>query len=834
MSLPAAVPAGQDFRGLAASGPVIGPFTKDPSHAAKLNQVVQNFFSKAAQVIIQSRMLVNLVILPVNPVITDQTIIQKKINKWFNLEVDDMDTFRDELRLWKAADAALVTSSFASLPPLLIETVLDTRDLTANQTLVVLDDEGQRWNVDAAAAAGGLRADVRRPEIVLERWRIELDPRSINALGLPPELPVVYKKSIVLFRSLYAYVRLLPAWRFRKKLSKAKLNPSSLKISCRVLNGAYPVSSRGRIGLSMPLVLDRKDDTQNHTFKKIDTPAGAFTVHVTYRKNCEFRVDDSESILSSHFLNLDEHSTRKYANTAAATASARRYSRTSKTSPANSLPSAHSPSREVSQLDPGLSYGSLSSFHHQSIAVPGASPLSALRGTATGTGHERESSLTSSLSTSAPRNITSGTRKSLNQIDTGRPAVQPFKSPALSASPSSDPMAPGGGSYPRLSYRRGSASSSISSYQQRAQRSSFSSTFSGGQRQSTSVSPVNTFNPSAALAISTSSASSAGSRPESGRRYSSSFGSRSQWQHGSTSSSSATVAAQHAVVDGSAGGSGTPSDDDNELGEFVRMLDSRRPLKSFATQRESDSVAAVAGVGMGTSAPRTSLARFQQLRDSHAFLSDSMSASVVVQQRSPALISGSCSSTGSGGSGKAISPHTPHTPAIPSRLSEGLTAEYYCDQPVFEDEDDDDGALDDDDDDDDDGGVPRRRAVKKPGPGLARHDEEDELRPDDADSSMSLASAPQTQTVTVATANSNSCSSGGLLRGSIAKRAALRSSPSAGSVHSNEVSSHGGHFGDDDELLFAMSDMVIGSTTTAAPILMQSPKEAQQKTQPQE
>ncbi|KAK9349496.1 autophagy-related protein 13-domain-containing protein [Lipomyces starkeyi] len=830
MSLPSAVPAGQDFRGLATSGPVIGPPTKDPSHAAKLNQVVQNFFSKAAQVIIQSRMLVNPVIMPVNAVITDPTIIQKKTNKWFNLEVDDTDTFRDELRLWKAADAALVTSSFASLPPLLIETVLDTRDLTANQTLVVLDDEGKRWNVDAAATAGGLRADVRRPEIVLERWRIELDPRSINTLGLPPELPVVYKKSIVLFRSLYAYVRLLPAWRFRKKLSKAKLNPSSLKISCRVLNGAYQVSSRGRIGLSMPLVLDRKDNTQNHTFNKIDTPAGAFTVHVMYRKNCEFRVDDSESILSSHFLNLDEHSTRKYANTTAATASARRYSRTSKSPPANSLPSAHSPSREVSQLDPGLSYGSLSSFHHQSTAVPGASPLSALRGTVSGSGHERESSFTSSLSTSVPRNITSGTRNSLKQIDTGRPSVQPFKSPALSASPSSDPMAPGGGSYPRLSYHRGSSSSSISSHQQRAQRSNFSSTFSGGQRQSTSVSPINAFNPSAALAISTSSASSAGSRPETGRRYSSSFGSRSQWQHGSTSSSSATVAAQHAVVDGSAGGSGTPSDDDSELGEFVRMLDSRRPLKSFTTRRESDSVAAVAGVGMGTSAPRTSLSRFQQLRDSHAFLSDSMSASVVVQQRSPALISGSYSSTGSGGSGKAISPHTPHTPAIPSRLSEGLTAEYYCDQPVFEDEDDDDGVLEDDEDD---GGVPRRRAVKKPG--LAKHDEEDELAlDDDADSSMSLAPAPQTQMVTVATSNSNSCSSGGILRGSIAKRAALRSSPSAGSVHSNEVSSHGGHFGDDDELLFAMSDMVIGTNTTAAPNLMQSPKEAQQKTQPQE
>ncbi|KAK9370050.1 autophagy-related protein 13-domain-containing protein [Lipomyces kononenkoae] len=820
MSLPAAVPAGQDLRGLATGGPVIGAPAKDPSHAAKLNQVVQNFFSKAAQVIIQSRMPVNSVIMPGNPDSTDPTAFQKKTNKWFNLELDDTDTFRDELRLWKAADAALVTASFASLPPLLIETVLDTRDLTANQTLVVLDDEGKRWNVEAAATAGGIRADIRRPEVVLERWRVELDPRSINALGVPPELPVVYKRSIVLFRSLYAYVRLLPAWRFRKKLSKAKLNPSSLKISCRVLNGAYPVSSRGRIGLSMPLVLDRKDNTQSHTFNKIDTPAGAFTVQVTYRKNCEFRVDDSESILSSHFINLDEHSTKRYANTTTA-AGSRRYSRPSKSSPANSLPSAHSPSRELSQQDPGLSYGSLSSFHPQSTAVPGASPLSALRGAVTGSSLEQESSFPSSLSSSASRNVASGTKNALKPIDPSRPSIQPFKSPALSASPSSDSMAPGGGSYPRLSYYRGSSSSSISNHQQRTQRPNLSSTASGGQRQSTSISPINTFNPSGVLAVSSTSASSSGSRQESSRRYSSSFGSRSQWHHESTPSSSATVAAQQVVVDGSVGGSETQSDDDNDLGEFVRMLDSRRPLKLFTARRDSAGATSPAGGAMGTSAPRTSLARFQQLRDSHAMLSDSMSTSVVIQQRSPVPVSGSYSSTGSGGSGKAVSPHTPHTPAIPSRLSEGLTVEYYRDQPVFEDDDDEVGVLESHDDEN---GGSRCRTVKKPG--LAKHDEEDELALDTGDdSSMSLAPAPQTHIVAAATSRSNSCGSAGMLRGSIAKRAALRSSPSGGSVHSNEVSSHGEHYGDDDELLFAMSDMVVGTNTLpSAPARTPSPK----------
>lgn len=47
----------------------------------------------------------------------------------------------------------------------------------------------------------------------------------------PPDLPVVYKKSIAFFRSLYAYVRLLPAFRLFKRI-KAKLN-HDLKIGYR-------------------------------------------------------------------------------------------------------------------------------------------------------------------------------------------------------------------------------------------------------------------------------------------------------------------------------------------------------------------------------------------------------------------------------------------------------------------------------------------------------------------------------------------------------------------------------------------------------------------------
>ncbi|KAK9467381.1 autophagy-related protein 13-domain-containing protein [Lipomyces arxii] len=808
MNLPATLSGGQDFPATGSSGPgmVISGFSsQDPAQMAKLNQMVQNLYTKAAQVVIQSRVSV--------PPIYSRG--DKKTNKWFNLELDDTDAFRDELRIWKGVD---VSMGSISLPPLIIETVLDTRGLTANQMLVLLDDSGKRWNIDAAAAAVGLRADFRRSEIVVERWRIELDSRSLMVGTIAPELPVVYKKAFVLFRSLYAYVRLLPVWRFKRKLSKVKLNPSALNVSCRVLNGAYSISSRDRIGLSMPLILDpEQKNTENYTFQKIETPVGLFSIHVTYRKNCDFKVDDSESILSSHFLNLDEYGTRKHpylipTSSRSSASITSRYSGAAH-SPPNSLPlERYSPSRVISHTDPGLSYGSLSSFHQQ----PGTTDSkSSLRGS------PRESALTSSLtanSAAAARNLT----QQRPGLEHRRSSVQPFKSPALSASPIADSIQSGAGSYPRMSYQRMSSSPSLPA----DQRDSVSSLAAGvaSQRQ-VSDTP---FLSSSGQRASTSPASSVGSRSD--RRYSSSFGSRSQWQQGSRSASSSSIAApvgpnpqvQALLSQPSAPQLFPAASDDDELSDFVRMLDARQPLKSF--ERSDTTAASNGGVGLGTSAPRTSLSRFKQLRDYHAQLSDSMSASTIVssqpsspvQSRVPA---GSFSSSVGSGSVKGISPHTPHTPAIPSRLSEGLTAEYRH-EPVFEDDDDDDLA------DEDDGGLGRhvaRHPVVARKPGLARHDEQDELgMVDSGGETNSVRSDSASQVVTGHRSDSASSSGVGLRPYSASSRRDVSSGAAAGnggggfgksspgSTHSREELSHGSTpFVDDDELLFAMSDMVI-------------------------
>ena len=94
------------------------------------------------------------------------------------MDLDDTDAFREELALWKNADVYR-----QQLPPLIVETYIDSKDLTANQKLVLLDEQGNRWNVDTAMrrivdvpsgrGKAGRVNDVK-PDVVLERWVIDL------------------------------------------------------------------------------------------------------------------------------------------------------------------------------------------------------------------------------------------------------------------------------------------------------------------------------------------------------------------------------------------------------------------------------------------------------------------------------------------------------------------------------------------------------------------------------------------------------------------------------------------------------------------------------------
>ena len=151
------------------------------------------------------------------------------------MELDDTDTLRNELAPFRTATFS--PPSPVQPPPLILEVALETHELTPQQTLLLVSSQtGQRHTVETPSNRW-----LRGSEIVLERWYIQLvKPPKQGA----PDLPVIYKKAVVLFRRVFTEARLLPVWRLKKRLSKIKLN-NSLRLKVRVVSGDLSPGSAG-------------------------------------------------------------------------------------------------------------------------------------------------------------------------------------------------------------------------------------------------------------------------------------------------------------------------------------------------------------------------------------------------------------------------------------------------------------------------------------------------------------------------------------------------------------------------------------------------------------
>lgn len=109
--------------------------------------------------------------------------------------------------------------------------LLSVPDLSANQVLVSRGADSSR-----------LRIDPTPQFILLESWSVQFSPRregsgSDTDLGLS----TVYKHGIGLFRSIYTFLRVLPAWKLHKRLRRRGAVPSNrnanLNIELRVRSG---------------------------------------------------------------------------------------------------------------------------------------------------------------------------------------------------------------------------------------------------------------------------------------------------------------------------------------------------------------------------------------------------------------------------------------------------------------------------------------------------------------------------------------------------------------------------------------------------------------------
>ena len=545
---------------------------------------------------------------------------------------------------------------------MVLETYIDAQELTSNQSLVFVDENGKKWDVEEAlntSPSSDGSSEGSRPEVILERWIIQLSggpPREVPS-NIGSILPRTYKNSIILFRSLFMSTRLFPAWRMVKKLFQSRASAATPKVRYRISQNPK-IDERNRMdSLTIPLYSGHDDVIETHAFDPVDSPAGPFSIHVTYRTSCDFRLDDSEAFLSSRFMGMDApFSERPSVRRMESAPTRRNYMDEEMTSRKEQRPSL---------ADQSHAYGSLTTFHQ--LSNTGTSPISALR-------NANFAPESPDDSKKQPTRSSQTSRSSLRSGDSGagvgrRPSVSfmPFKAPSLSNSPSQAEQT--GTSYPK-----GSSLGKSSPLAVLAEARHPSGPPPRGSPKTADHSRNSSIN---------------SPKPPAPQRYSSSFSHRkaklstggSKTEDDASSGKASTSSAQKESGNFAEGGtsSGSLQTDDDNIADFVKKLDQVKDLRSFKTSPQ--------GTPSDAATRRTSaqLYRYQQMKASNTALTESITSSQMLHRSSssssrqlasvPPMIAATSISTSSS-PGKPISPHTPHTPAIPSRLSANSVADY--------------------------------------------------------------------------------------------------------------------------------------------------------------
>ncbi|CAG8580424.1 3119_t:CDS:2 [Paraglomus brasilianum] len=486
----------------------------------------------------------------------------------FNLELEDSDIYREDIKYWRMT----AVSTQSPPQPMTIQFYLDITDLAQDQILVLADEFYGRHRVTVEEIDEDGRGR-RKDRIMLESWTLTLSQPTPDSQA---ELPIVYKKSITFFRSLYAYVRLLPMYGLFKRLSM-KLT-QSMKIGHRFVlpnantrdDGERVVRSEKGIGKDVPII-DKMTGTvaSEYQFTPIETPLGVFSLEVIYRNNCDFYIDD-DSEASPSYLSTSESPRGMdpmFGAPLVRTRSSSALSQETETSPHPAfVRSAHH------QRQPSYGYGS------------GASGLSP------------KTSDARRLSQVEGSQIKYGYRESLHPqgspTASNRPTVtmiKPFKALSLSSSPTSHPdNLPS----PTNSDKGISSSPLYRSPSQVSLGPRYSSSPSSGR-------PLSIISNSGALSSSVKSTSSGGGSPSGNTlRFSSSFKSRyertgnasgSRDKDGTVGgrrpsrSSLYTNRSDDTISErGSFSSSYWPFQEEDDLGDFVKMIETRGPLKMFS------------------------------------------------------------------------------------------------------------------------------------------------------------------------------------------------------------------------------------------------------------
>lgn len=517
--------------------------------------------------------------------------------------MNETDVLLDDLQEWRRPDLAEDRP-----PPLIVEVFLDMTQLGHDQALVITDDSDRRWNVSEALASSNdsrylpLSGTKRHLEVTLERWTVQLnDAVGHTASELSDLLPNVYKKGVVLFRSIYTFLRLTPAWKLHKKLERQPGNYQGIKMKFRIRQQRRSAFGQ-KDSLYTPLSPPEHESSgkvSRESFRPLATPVGFLSIDVDYRMNCNFGVASTEALISDQFLGADEKmlasrggrslpgqrpepQRARYSSTAAPTTT------TTRDRPRGLLGA----------------YGSLGTFHAPDKR---GSPISALKQLAQDDDDDGSDQMTKMEA--VPRSAGASRRTSVNYLEN-----PPFKGGSLATSPRRSPL---------LGTSAGRTESALARYGS-AQASSSS------KRSSLNALPQQHLRaPSISSDIAVASPSSGASSPKPApARYSSSFANRtrripsqsSRTGESNTSSgrgSSESKEKSGRLNEGTAGSSGSAKTDEDEIASFISDLSRAKDVKFHTPRSSRDNI--------------VNLAKYSSLRDPSTQLAEEMSSSSLIQ-----------------------------------------------------------------------------------------------------------------------------------------------------------------------------------------------------------
>lgn len=267
------------------------------SERAKMEQIITEFFAKSLHIILESRC----------PYVSSRNYSGEQVlsspspsssssssssvrprDKWFNLALRDCPAALENIDFWRQSN----------LEPMIVDVILmqrpidwDPLNFSPKRAFAWNSSGKERYYYGSDNEEFGSEG---KNEKIIERWVLQYESKksggsSGSKRSNCTSSHALYKKSILLLRSLYATVRLLPAYKlFRDLTSSAQI---------RLYNLGHRVSS-----FVEPFTHREEADMQRFVFTPVDTSCGRLCLSVLYRSSVVDMSSDPSTPISPQFI----------------------------------------------------------------------------------------------------------------------------------------------------------------------------------------------------------------------------------------------------------------------------------------------------------------------------------------------------------------------------------------------------------------------------------------------------------------------------------------------------------------------------------------------------